>query len=137
MQTLKSSIFGGIDPWHFLGLTLWALIGAYILIQINNNSRDPSSSRTPVKFTWRVWFMDNLRRVVFNLILILVTIRFSPELTGKEVNEFWALLIGFSSDGIAILLNKFKIMNLIGTYKAPWLGKNPEDYLSNKEGGDK
>ena len=113
------SFLGGYSIGEFASLFAWALIGAYILVQFNINSRDPNSVRTPVKFSWKFWIKDNLRRVVFNGVLIIVTLRFSKEITGKELNEFWALVIGLSSDGLAQLLNTFKMVNLSGTVKPP------------------
>lgn len=137
MKQLQTSLFGSLDPWFFLGLFCWGIVGAYILIQLNANRRDPQSSRTPVLFSWRVWFKDNFPRVIFNLVLIFVFIRFIPDIKEQfptalgwmRVNEFTALIIGFSSDGLALLLNKFNIVKLVGTYKAPWLGKDPDEYL--------
>ena len=121
MNTLLSikSFLGGYSIGEFASLFAWALIGAYILVQFNINSRDPNSVRTPVKFSWKFWIKDNLRRVVFNGVLIIVTLRFSKEITGKELNEFWALVIGLSSDGLAQLLNTFKMVKLSGTVKPP------------------
>ena len=121
MNTLLSikSFLGGYSIGEFASLFAWALTGAYILVQFNINSRDPNSVRTPVKFSWKFWIKDNLRRVVFNGVLIIVTLRFSKEITGKELNEFWALVIGLSSDGLAQLLNTFKMVKLSGTVKPP------------------
>lgn len=117
MNTLMSiqQFLGGYTLGHFLSLFAWALIGAYILVQFNINNRDVSSQRTPVQFSWKFWIKDNLRRTIFNAVLILVTLRFSKEITGRELNEFWALVIGLSSDGLAQLVNSFKLMKLSGT----------------------
>lgn len=117
MNKLIESILGGYDFFAFLGFLFWALIGAYILVQFNANNRDVISVRTPVSFSWAFWFKDNVRRVVFNGVLIIVAIRFSKDITGREINEFWSLVIGLSSDGLALLLNQFKIIKLSGTAK--------------------
>jgi hypothetical protein len=117
MQKLMQALLGGQDVWTFLGYVAWALIGAFIMVQIHANSRDPKSQRTPVKFSWAFWLRDNGRRALFSLVLIMVAIRFSPEIFGKEINHFWALIIGLSSDGLALLINGFKIANLTGYKK--------------------
>jgi hypothetical protein len=114
-KTFFESLSGGYDPGQFLGFFAWALIGAFIMICIQTQSRDPKSLRTPVKFSWIFWLRDNVRRVVFNIVLILVCIRFSQEVLGKPISDFGSLIIGLSLDGLAILINKFKLANLIGT----------------------
>lgn len=115
MKEFNDAVLGGYNLGQFAGLLFWALIGAYILIQFNANTRDPKAARTPVKFSWSFWIRDNARRAIFNLVLILTSIRFSQEITGKPINEFWALVIGLSSDLLAQALNKFRLVNLIGT----------------------
>lgn len=117
MSKLIESILGGYDFFTFLGFLFWALIGAYIVVQFNANNRDVISVRTPVSFSWGFWFKDNVRRVVFTSVLIITTVRFSKDITGREINEFWSLVIGLSSDGLALLLNQFKIIKLSGTAK--------------------
>lgn len=127
MKEFNEAVLGGYNLGHFIGLFFWALIGAYILMQLNANQRNPSSSRTPIAFSWSFWLRDNIGRVVFNLVLILVAIRFSTdliELINKvgistagvtKINEFWALVIGLSSDLLAQGANKLRLVKLIGS----------------------
>jgi hypothetical protein len=84
------------------------------------------STRTPVKFSWSFFLRDNVRRIFFNLILIVVAIRFTTELTGKAINEWHSFLIGLSSDGIAWALNHFRLWKLSGTA----VQKNPPPDLA-------
>lgn len=114
-MNLLSFLNSGYTLGQFASFFGWALVGAYILVQSGINNRDPNSSRTPTEFSWKFWFRDNARRVAFNGVLILVAIRFSKEITGKDINEFWAFVIGLSSDGLAQLINYFKISKLTGT----------------------
>jgi hypothetical protein len=115
-KQVYTSILGGYDLGTFIGFVFWALVGAFILVNIHAQTRDPLSSRTDIKFKWSTWLRDNIRRTAFNLTLILVVVRFSQDLTGRAISDFWAFVIGFSSDGLALLLNKFRIVNLIGTF---------------------
>lgn len=124
-QSLINRLCGGYNGTEFLFFVFWAMVGAFIMINIHAQTRDPKAIRTPVCFSWRIWLHDNFRRVIFNLTLILVTIRFSKEVTGKEINDFWAFVIGLSFDAIAILLNKFNLVNLIGTLKNGGNDGNP------------
>lgn len=112
-------LLGGYEFLQFLGFLFWALVGAYILMQIHANTRDVKSARTPVQWSWKTFAKDNVRRIFFNLVLIIVVIRFSKETTGRSINDFWALVIGLSSDGLAMLLQSFNIAKLSGTIKPP------------------
>jgi len=117
MNEFNQSLFGGYTLGQFAGLLFWALIGAYILLQYDAQTRDVQDLKTPTNFSWKFWLNDNWRRIVFNLVLIMTCIRFSKEVTGMDINEFTALVIGLSSDVLAQLLSKFKIVNLKGTAK--------------------
>lgn len=124
VKTFNQMVLGGYNFGQFLGFTFWALIGAYLLMQFKANKRDVISSRTPVEWSWRFFIFDNLRRITFNLVMILVVIRFSVDITGREINEFWALVIGLSSDGLALLLSHFNLLNLTKTSRTP--GNTPD-----------
>lgn len=126
-EHLINSIFGGYDGWQFAGFVLWSLVGAFIMINLQSHTRDPKSPRTPNCFSWSFWLLDNGRRVVFNLVLIIAVIRFSKDITGHEINDFWAFAIGLSSDGLAILVNKFKLVNLIGTFTGTSQSTQPKE----------
>ena len=141
MKEFNQAVLGGYTIGHFAGLLLWAIVGAYIIIQFNANTRDPKSDRTPVKFSWIFWFRDNVRRVIFNLVLIITALRFGPDMVKKifnqdvvKINEFWALIIGLSSDLLALAFNKLRPVNLIGTSQKT-TGKAVDEIL--EEPGDK
>lgn len=116
-KAFNDAVLGGYNIGRFLGFVFWAIIGAYITVQFTANRRDPSSSRTPEKFSWGFWIRDNSRRVAFVMACILTTLRFSQDITGKELNEFWALVIGLSFDLLAIILNNLRLVKLIGLVK--------------------
>lgn len=118
-KEFNDAVLGGYNVGRFLGFVFWAIVGAYITVQFTANRRDPSSTRTPEKFSWRFWFRDNARRVLFVLVCILTTLRFSQDITGRELNEFWSLVIGLSFDLLAVVLNNLRLVKLIGTAKDP------------------
>jgi hypothetical protein len=116
-MSFLNRLLGGYSPLDFAAFTFWACIGAFILMQIHANTRDAKSFRTPVNFSWRFWLLDNVRRITWNLLLILTAIRFSKDLTGREITDFWALVIGLSSDGLAMALQGLNIFKFTGTAK--------------------
>ncbi len=117
MNEFNEAVLGGYTFWKFAGLLFWSVVGAYIIWQYDVQTRDVEDARTPTNFSWKFWLSDNWRRILFNLVLIMTCIRFSKEVTGKEISEFTALVIGLSTDILAQLLNKFRLINLKGTAK--------------------
>lgn len=114
-QKFIESVLGGYDPGAFAGFVFWALVGTFLIVNIHAQRRDPGSNRTPFCFSWKYWLRDNPRRILFNLACILTTIRFSQDITGRSITDFWALVIGLSFDLLAIGLDKLRIIKLIGT----------------------
>ena len=139
VKTFDQMVLGGYTVGQFFGFFFWALVGVYLLMQFKANSRDVISPRTPTSWSWRFFITDNVRRIVFNAIMILTTIRFSTDITGRQINEFWALVIGLSSDGLALILAHFRIINLTKASQTP--GNTPDfrrevlEDQGKKEGG--
>lgn len=70
--------------------------------------RDPSSERTPEKFSWKFFWSDNLRQQVGTVILVFLSIRIAQ----YKVTSAWAvpvaIIIGLISDQLAMLALKLK-----------------------------
>lgn len=115
MKEFNDAVLGGYSIGQFAGYFFWAIMGVFIVVQFNVNTRDRKGDRTPEQFKWSFWFRDNARRVAFNVALIFATIRFSQQVTGREINEWWSFVIGLSFDLLALVLNKFRLLKLIGT----------------------
>jgi hypothetical protein len=67
--------------------------------------------RTPFKFSFSFLIEDNGQRILLNLLLIIVAIRFSKEILGFEVKPFTALLIGVSFDKLSELLRNSNFLD--------------------------
>lgn len=65
------------------------------------NQRNVKSKRTPKKFSWKFLIKDNAKRFVLSALLIYIQFRFYYELTGQELTEFTALLVGYMGNGLA------------------------------------
>lgn len=101
---MKSEIMGTLTGDQFFASLLFAIIGLVISLLLQANSRDIRSENTPVHFSYTFLIRDNFRRILLSFLLIIVTIRFFQELTGKELTMFWALGIGLGLDKISELL---------------------------------
>ena len=105
-MTILQYIFGEVLPGDFIACYLFALLGAYISLNIDANGRRISSSHTPISFSYRTLFACNWSRIVFNLVFIYVCLRFTTELTGWKLTTWKALLIGGGLDRIIMYYKK-------------------------------
>jgi len=101
-------IFGTTDlPQVVVGF-VFSILGALLSLLLNGNTRDIASPRTPIKFSYKFLFSDNLRRLVITSVLIIVFIRFTKELLGVNLTTYWAFFIGFCSDKLSEYLKTVK-----------------------------
>lgn len=106
--TLMERLFGTVDISYAVSILAFALIGVAISLLIHSTNRDKKKSDTP-KFSFKILIKDNWKRILLNVLLILVTIRFCKQITGLQLNEFIALLIGISFDKLSEFLQNKKI----------------------------
>lgn len=82
---------------------LFASLGVLLNALIKGLKRDPMSARTPYNWSWRFFFNDNTKRLLFSgmitLIVIFLSLRFFNELTGStEISMLYAFGVGFGID---------------------------------------
>jgi hypothetical protein len=99
---------GTTDLNLFLSSLLFGFIGILIMVLIDLSGRNPNTNYSPVKFSWVYFLKDNVIRFILNVILVLVTIRFLPELLSKPINQFSALLVGIGADKLAAMVKRKK-----------------------------
>jgi hypothetical protein len=97
-------LLGGLNPDQFAACVFFALVGVVISLLIHATNRDKNAPRTPVKFSFSFLLADNWQRILLNLLMILVTLRFCKEITGYDINMFVALVIGLAYDKLGELL---------------------------------
>lgn len=112
MNNLFTHLLGTTDIAKFVACVLFALVGVVISLLVHATNRDKNSMKTPYHFSFTFLIADNWQRILLNLLLILVTIRFCKEITGMELNMFVSLIIGVGFDKLAeFLRNKCVIDN--------------------------
>jgi hypothetical protein len=111
MNTFLNNVLGTTDLGHFTAAFFFAITGVGISLLIHSTNRDKDSGRTPFKFN--PWFLirDNSTRIILNMLLILVTLRFFPEVTGKELSMMGALTTGLSFDKLGELLRNYCVID--------------------------
>ena len=109
-QTLLERLLGTNDTTYIIATLFFAMIGVAIGLLIHFDDRNKTDPTNPTKFSFTFLVKDNWRRILLNFLLILVTIRFCQQITGVQLNEFVALLIGVSYDRLSGFLQKKKIL---------------------------
>jgi hypothetical protein len=101
LAQVKAKIAGDLDLPDFLACLFFSAIGVLISLLFHANTRDPNASNSPIKFNWLYLLRDNWKRILLSFLLIVVTLKFLPELTGLHLNMFYALCIGLAWDKLA------------------------------------
>jgi len=108
------------DYWHYLigdfplgaiyAFITWALVAAAISLLVNVVNRDVASAATPVKTSWRFMLLDNLRRIIANLLAIPVFIRIALILIPIQWMVPISIVIGILIDRLALRLKTLGIL---------------------------
>jgi hypothetical protein len=108
-------LLGTTNHIHFFVALVFAYIGALVSLLIHATSRDKDSARTPYKFDLGFLLSDNAKRVYLNAILLLLFVRFYPDITGGgEITFYIAVTTGV---GVDKLLEFFRNKCVIDTPK--------------------
>ncbi len=99
---------GTRDVNLFWSCIFFGYLGVLIMILLDVSKRNPTSKWSPVAFSFRFFITDNLKRIILNVLLVAVCIRFIPQLTGKDMSQWLALLIGIGSDTLGAMILKKK-----------------------------
>lgn len=107
--SLIERILGTTDISYIIATLFFALVGVAISLLRHATDRDKGMV-IKSKFSLSYLIVDNWRRIALNVLLILVTIRFCQQITGLQLNEFVALLIGVFYDQLGEMLQKKNVL---------------------------
>lgn len=107
MNQFLIHVLGTSDVPKLMALIFFAYLGALISLLIHATSR---AEKNTVAFNFIYLVKDNAARIILNVILIAVSIRFFNDITGREVNMWGALAMGVTYDK---LLELFRNLNLL------------------------
>lgn len=108
---VTNHILNGQTPEQFIALLFWGFIGLLTSILIERMiSKSVKSIKHP---PLNEYLKENIARLLLSLIAVLIGVLFTPDLLGRDINNFSALLAGLSTDKLIELLIKLK--SAIGT----------------------
>jgi len=94
MKEFQQLILGNVSAAYYLAAFVFAFLGILASLLVHSKKRDIDSPRTPDKFSWLFLFFDNIKRIIAGLIVMFILFRFFNEISGKQLNMWWAVLIG-------------------------------------------
>lgn len=106
MQEFLKSVLGDYTLGSWLAYMFFAIIGTVIYSWNEVSQREVPSKKTPRKFSIGFFLRDNIKRFIFTVLLIYIQFRFFEQITGSEMSEYAAFLIGFTSDGLSGMSKK-------------------------------
>ena len=125
MEELKQILLGTVSLSQIVGFGFWMLLAGITHMFYDYSERDVSSKATPEKLSLKFWWLDNWKRVVLNLLVTIIILRFSKQLFGDSMNAFMALIIGFNIEQIIAGLKKK--MTSLGTDRAKFMQKKQNE----------
>jgi hypothetical protein len=115
MKNILAGLLGANDPHIFFHVLIWALVGAVLSLLLHVAQRNPLTPNSTIRFSWRFFLWDNFKRIITTVLLIVVVLRFMPELLGFQLSAFTAFLAGFANDKLAQMLKNKGILGGAGT----------------------
>ncbi len=108
IEQIIGHLLGPIDPAHFIAAFIYAMLGIIMSLLYSAANRDQSKETTPDYFSWKYLLSNNFIRIVFSvmftMLAVVVTLRFTPEILGLNLNMFVAFSIGLSFDRLSSVM---------------------------------
>lgn len=108
--TNPNGFYGIYDHETFWYCIFYAIIGHALVTFLDVSTRNVSKPGTPTYFSWATFAECNWKRILRNVILIYLAVRFCPQLSGKQLTDFWALIAGTAIDGVFVLIKNARKM---------------------------
>jgi hypothetical protein len=113
MKSLIDSLLGGQEPHVFIANFIFAMLGVLLTLLASSTFRNVESERTPKQFSWKFFLSDNVKRILAGIILIYLALRFTQDIFGIQVSNWFAVVIGILHDSLAwIVKEKIKSYKL-------------------------
>lgn len=111
LTELKGYLLGSISPAAWIAALIFAITGVAISLLYDSTNRDKNNPRTPDAFN--LWFLirDNVQRILLNALLILMFLRFMPDLIGSPFTMKASLFVGLGFDRLGLFLRQKNIID--------------------------
>jgi Na+/melibiose symporter-like transporter len=109
-ETFMVNFLGGIEPGYFVAATVFSLLGVILMVLWSAANRNPLSPNSPVEFSFKYLVADGknwfrfFRSILIAIIVLFLTLRFTNEFLGKELNMFYAFLVGAGLDRLVLYI---------------------------------
>lgn len=124
-------IFGQYTLAQLIGF-LWFFVIGYVLYGlIEVKGRDIESFKTPEKWSWKFWFLDNWRRYLTTIMCTYILFKFSVEINQRPFENFDAISLGLIGDGLAAMVKKR--VKVIGADREKLMAINIADELKSEQ----
>lgn len=104
--SIKSELLGSIDPSLYVAAFVAALVGVLFTLLVGSTLRSVKSANSPQDFSWSYLLSDNAKRIYANILVIIVTLRFMPEVLGVELSVWKGFIVGVSYDALALIIKQ-------------------------------
>ena len=120
IQEVFKNLFGqDANAANVVSSLIMFSIGAIFVLWIEVKGRDKNSCRTPVGFSFKFLFQDNLERIIITGLVGLMVVMIGSNIVmllgvtmPESVGRFFHLVAGLSSDAISIAIKrKFVVGN--------------------------
>lgn len=105
-----STFLGSTPLGATLAFLIWGMIAAAFSFGVNVINRDPASAATPVKTSWRFMLLDNILRLIVNLLAIPIAIRILLLFMPVAYMVVASIATGICIDRLALWLKNLGIL---------------------------
>lgn len=107
MSPFWTEVIGSDNNPSVLGAAFFfALIGIFITLLLGTTARIPASPASPTHFSWSYLWSDNFKRIVATLLMVIVSLRFMPDLFGFQLSSWHGFIVGSGWDGLAFIIKQ-------------------------------
>ena len=104
--SIKEHLLGSIEPTLFVASFIAALVGILFTLLIGSTMREVDSPWSPKDFSWKYLISDNAKRIYANILAVIITLRFMPEVIGVELSVWKGFVIGTAWDALALIIKQ-------------------------------
>lgn len=106
MNSFIQELLGKNDGGVLAAAFVFALAGHALVLLGGTMLRNPDSKESPPHWSLIYLLKDNAKRIFYVLLLITLSLRFLPDLTGLQVSGWGGFLVGAGLDTIALIIKQ-------------------------------
>ena len=117
MQEYFKYITGTLTPAYILAFYTFALMGMIFTLTVDY-AQKKARHKKKLKFKIAFWLLDNGKRIIANIIVVFVVLRFYEQIKpGKELSMWIGFITGATIDSVIIIIRKYTTINIFQTKK--------------------